>query len=84
MRIASLNVGTMRGRSNKVVETTSRRGIDLCCIQKCRWRVASAKMIDGKYSTYKCFYIGNKLGTEGVALLLAEKCVDKEFNVKRT
>ena len=41
-------------------------------------------MIDGKYSTYKCFYIGNKLGTEGVALLLAEKCVDKEFNVKRT
>ena len=41
-------------------------------------------MIDGKYSTHKCFYIGNKLGTEGVALLLAEKCVDKEFNVKRT
>ena len=36
LRIASLNVGTLRGRSSEVVETMSRRGIDLCCIQECK------------------------------------------------
>ena len=30
LRIASLNVGTMRGRSSEVVETVTRRGIDVC------------------------------------------------------
>ena len=30
LRIASLNVGTLRGRSIEVVDTMSRRGIDLC------------------------------------------------------
>ena len=75
LRMASLNVGTLRGRSREVVETMSRRGIDLCCIQECRWRGAgeSARIIDGKDSTYKCFWITNKLGRGGVGVLLAEK-----------
>ena len=60
----------------------SRRVIDLCCIQECRWRGASARMIDGKDSMYKCFWIGNKLGTVGVRVLLVEKWIDKVFNVK--
>ena len=33
-RIASLNVGTLRGRSGEVVETVWRRGVDLCCLQE--------------------------------------------------
>ena len=33
IRIAILNVGTMRGRSNEIVEM-SRRLIDICCVQE--------------------------------------------------
>ena len=33
-RLGTLNVGTMRGRSGEVVETLSRRHIDLCCVQE--------------------------------------------------
>ena len=73
LKIASLNVVTLKGRSSEVVETMSRRGIALCCIQECRWRGASTRMIEGKDSRYKCFWIGNKLGAGGVGVLLAEK-----------
>ena len=83
LRIAILNVGTLRGRSSEVVETMSRRGIDLYCVQECRWRGASARMIGGKDSRYKCFWICNELGTGGVGVLLAVKWIDKLFDVKR-
>ena len=61
----------------------SRRGIDLYCVQECRWRGASARMIGGKDSRYKCFWICNELGTGGVGVLLAVKWIDKLFDVKR-
>ena len=82
-RIATLNVGTMRGRSSEVVETMSRRGIDLCCIQEIRWRGASARFITGKDDRYKFFWVGNNAGTGGVGILLAEKWVEKVFDVNR-
>ena len=82
-RIASLNVGTLRGRTSEVVETVSRRGIDLCCLQEVRWRGASARMINGKDSRYKLFWVGNKEGTAGVGVLLAETWVEKVFDIKR-
>ena len=56
-RIATLNVGTIRGRSSEVVETMSRRGIDLYCVQEVRWRGASARFITGKDDRYKIYYI---------------------------
>ena len=59
----------------------SRRWIDLCCIQECIWREASARM-KGKNSRYKCFWICNELGAGGVGVLLPEKWIDKVFVVK--
>ena len=44
-KIASWNIGTMRGRSSEIVETITRRNIDLCCVQEVRWRGASARHI---------------------------------------
>ena len=38
-----------------------------------RSRGASTRIIEGKDSRYKRFWIGNKLGTGGVGVLLAEK-----------
>ena len=36
LRVASLNVGTLSDREGEVVETLTRRGIDLCCLQETR------------------------------------------------
>ena len=37
-RLGTLNVGTLRGKSGEVVETLTRRGIDLCCLQEVWWK----------------------------------------------
>ena len=83
LKIASWNVGTMRGRSSEVVETITRRNIDLCCVQEVRWRGASARYLTGKDSRYKFFWVGNDQGTSGVGILLAEKWVEKVYDIKR-
>ena len=36
LRIASLNVGTMRGKASEIVETLARRRIDICAVQETR------------------------------------------------
>ena len=82
-KIASWNIGTMRGRSSEIVETITRRNVDLCCVQEVRWRGASAIHITGKDSRYKFFWVGNNQGTSGVGVLLAEKWVDKVYDIKR-
>ena len=82
-KIASWHIGTMRGRSSEIVETITRRNVDLCCVQEVRWRGASARHITGKDSRYKFFWVGNNQGTSGVGVLLAEKWVDKVYDIKR-
>ena len=54
IRIATLNVGTMWGRSNDIVEM-SRRLIDICCVQESRWRGESARKTSGRNS-YNQFF----------------------------
>ena len=83
LRIASLNVGSMKGRSGEVVETLERRKVDICCVQETRWRGCSARMIQGKESRYKFFWSGNSSGLAGVGVLIAEKWVDKVLSVVR-
>ena len=38
-RVGTLNVNTLRGRICEVVETLSRRKVDVCCIQETRYTV---------------------------------------------
>ena len=92
LRIGSWNVGTLKGRSNEIVEVISRRNIDevisrrnidICCIQEVRWRGASTKLIQGKNTIHKLFWIGNDQGTNGVGIFLAEKWIEKVFDIKR-
>ena len=81
-RVCSWNVGTMRGRSNEVVEVMSGRKVDICGLQEVRWRGAYARLVDGKGSRSKLFWVGNDKGMGGVGILLAEKWVEAIFDVK--
>ena len=45
IRITTVNVGTMRGRSNEIVEMLSRRLTNICCLQESKWRGESARKI---------------------------------------
>ena len=81
--IASWNIGTMRGRTSEIIKTITIRNTDLCCVQEARWRGASARLIAGKDSKYKFFWVGNDHDTSGVDVLLAKKFVDKVYDIKR-
>ena len=70
-KIALWNICTMRGRWSKIVKTITRNY--LCCVQPVRWRGALAKLITGNNSNH---------GKSGVAVLLAEKWVDKVYDIK--
>ena len=54
-RVGTLNVGTMKQKASEVVETVSRRRVDLCCLQKTRWKMEGVKQIVGKDSSFKLF-----------------------------
>ena len=86
-RAASLNVGTLKEKEAEVVETLTRRGIDICCLQETRLAgnddANQARFIVGKDTKYKLYWCGNKHGLGGVGILLAEKWVDKVFKVER-
>ena len=72
----------MRGKASEVGETMSRRRVDLCCLQKTRWKT-NLKLIVGRDSRYKYFGCGNDESICGVGILLAEKWWKKVFEVIR-
>ena len=75
-RVGTLNVNTLKGRVCEVVETLSRRKVDLCCVQETRYRGGHCRIITGKDSWYKLFWSGNNKGTAGVSVCGRE--VDRE------
>ena len=81
-RLESLNFGTIRGYAGEVVETMTRRKVDVCCIQEVRCRGASARLITGKNCEYKIYWVGNNLGLGGVEILVAGNWIDKIFDIK--
>ena len=72
----------MRGKASEVVENTSRRRVNLRCLQETRWKT-NLKLIASRDSRYKYFGCGNDEGTCGVEILLAEKLWEKVFEVIR-
>ena len=38
LRVATLNVGTMAGKGQKVADLMERRGVDILCVQETRWK----------------------------------------------
>ena len=89
LRVATLNVGTLRDKEPEVVETLSRRRIDLCCLQEIRLpgsldenQTQEIRLDDN--TMYKLYFSGSKRGLQnGVGILLAEKWIDKVISVKR-
>ena len=45
LKVCTLNVGSLKGRSREVVEMLSWRGVDICCLQEMRHRCAGATSI---------------------------------------
>ena len=86
-RVATWNIGSLRSKGAELVETLTRRKVDLCGLQETRWRGGTvgnqARWLSGKDSRMKLFWCGNARGLGGVGVLLAEKWADKVFKIER-
>ena len=84
-RVATWNVGTLKKRQCEVVETLTR--VDRCSVSEHRWdgglTANQSRILKGKHCRYKFFWCGNSKGQGGIGILLAERWVDKVFEVQR-
>ena len=67
LRVATLNVGTMTGKGRQVADLMERRGVDILCVQKTRWKGERARCIGGGY---KMWYCGSGNKKNGVGIIL--------------
>ena len=80
LRILSLNIGTMTGKSRELAEMLDRRRIDIACVQETKWKGSKAREIgDG----YKLFYHGEKTSRNGVGIIISHKWKDNILAVNR-
>ena len=56
IRFGTVNVGTISGRANEIVEMLTLRKVDLFCLQETRWREGSGHLIKGKDTIYNFFW----------------------------
>ena len=75
LRVSLWNVGTMRGRASEV-ETIGLRRIDVCCVQKSRWKGCSARLISAKGFKCKFIWSGDNSDFGGVGVLHKENWID--------
>ena len=83
LRIATVNVGTLRGRINEVAETLERRKIAVCCLQETRYKAQGTRLVVGKECKYKLFWSGDPSGMGGVGIMVAEDWISKIIAVNR-
>ena len=80
LRIASLNIGTMTGKSRELADLMKTRRIDVMCLQETRWGGNKARELgDG----CKLFYSGGKKARNGVGICVRDH-QDKVLEVCRT
>ncbi|KAK6765126.1 hypothetical protein RB195_025170 [Necator americanus] len=67
-RLATLNVGTLIGRSRELADSLRKRRVDICCVQETRWKGSKSREFgDG----YKLIYHGTS-NRNGVGIILNE------------
>ncbi|XGW04108.1 hypothetical protein V3C99_015339 [Haemonchus contortus] len=80
VRIGTLNVGSLTGKSREVADLMKRRNIQVLCLQETRWKGAKAREIG---EGVKLFYNGEDTKRNGVAVAVADSLKDSVSAVNR-
>ena len=70
MKIATLNVGTLNGKDDKLANAMEKHSLDVLCLQETRETSSGDKEICNKY---KIYYSGGDRKTNGVAVCVKKK-----------
>ncbi|VDL75218.1 unnamed protein product [Nippostrongylus brasiliensis] len=80
VRIGTLNVGTLSGKSREVADLMKRRNIQILCPHQTRWKGEKAKEIG---EGIKLFYKGDDGRKNGVGIAISESVKDSVSAVQR-
>ncbi|VDL76690.1 unnamed protein product [Nippostrongylus brasiliensis] len=80
VRIGTLNVGTLSGKSREVADLMKRRNIQILCLQETHWKGEKAKEIG---EGIKLFYKGDDGRKNGVGIAISESITDSVSAVQR-
>ena len=83
LKVCTLNVGSMIGRSREVVALLAKRRIDICCLQEVRYRNHGCTTIGSNEEKYKFWYSGGPEKLNGVGIMMKAELVDNVIEVKR-
>ena len=81
MKVGTLNMGTMTGKSRQLADVMERGEVDVLCFQETRCKGEKARCI-GKGC--KLWYNGSNTKRNGVGIVLKKDLVDRLVEVKRT
>ena len=82
IRIGTLNVGSLTGRSQEIIEMIGSRNIDVCCFQETKWK-SGVRLFSASECKYKMFWTGQKSAQCGVAIVIKEELAKEVLEVKR-
>uniref|UniRef100_A0A914X375 Endonuclease/exonuclease/phosphatase domain-containing protein n=1 Tax=Plectus sambesii TaxID=2011161 RepID=A0A914X375_9BILA len=80
IHLATLNIGTLKGRYRELAAMLKARRIDIAAIQETRWKGAKAYNIS---EGYKLFYTGTNNNRNGIGLAIAKPYRDAIAEVQR-
>ena len=66
VRVCTVNVGTVVGRSGELVEMLARRRVEICCLQEVRYKGKGCRVLKHGDDQYKLWWSGNPNGVGGV------------------
>ena len=81
LKLASLNVGSMTGRSGETVQLMRKKSLQVLCVQETKWKGSKAREIGAGYKLYHHGEDGTK---NGVGIVLSEDMRDRVLAVERT
>ena len=83
LKVCTVNVGTMKGRSNEIARMLARRSADICCVQEVRYKRNSTTTLGEGSDSYKFWYSSSSSGTNGVGILVRRDLAEDVIEVER-
>ena len=70
VKIATLNIGSMNGRSGQIAQLMIKKSLQVLCVQETKWKRSKAREIG---AGYKLYYHGEDSKRNGIGIELCEE-----------
>jgi len=81
IRLGSWNVGSLTGKLRELVDTATRRRVNILCVQETKWKGQKTKEVDN--TGFKLWYTGTVANRNGVGVLIDKSLKNSVVGVRR-